>query len=187
MRSAQDAGATAVKRGTTCAAALNEVLNGREERAQLQSRLLDGRADYFICQIMLNIPGFPKRMDGDGALIEKCAADLLEQICREPVEEVKLDNGAGLALLLLFNGGSGEAEHAKRAGIFIEENKAYGRIVDIDVVTLDGPLSRSGFYLGPRRCFLCDKDSKECAKEGGHTYEELRKQVQTVINNINHA
>lgn len=176
-----------MKKETSCAAALNEVLNGREERALLQSRLLDGRADYFICQIALNIPGFPKRMDGDGVLIERCAADLMAEVCGNPVEEVKLDNGAGLALLLLFSGGPEGAGRVKRAGIFIEENKAYGRIVDVDVITLDGPLSRSDFYLGPRRCFLCDKASKECAKEGTHTYKELREQAQTLINNISGA
>lgn len=153
----------------------------------LQSRLLDGREDYFICQITLNIPGLPKRMEGDVSLIERCAADLLAAVCGNPAEEVKLDNGAGLALLLLFSGGSEGAEHVKRAGIFIEENKEYGRIVDVDVIKLDGPLSRSGFYLEPRRCFLCDKDSKECAREGGHTYEELRKRAQALINNISGA
>lgn len=161
--------------------ALNAVMSGREERASEQSRLISGGTDYFVCQISLNIPGFPKRLDGDMALAEQCIRKLIKIICCEPLEEVKLINGAGAALLILFDGGYGAARRAKAAGIFIEENTAYGRIVDIDVITARGPLSRKHFSLGPRRCLICGGDSKECAREQRHSYEELRAKTRAML------
>jgi len=165
-------------------AALEAVMRGREERAAAQSRLLLLRGGSFVCQITLNIPGFPKRLNGDELLIKKCKEDLLRYICRMPLVEVQLDNGAGLALLQLYEGGHGAIYNTKRAAIFIEENKDYGRVVDIDVITVSGPLSRVLFNFAPRRCLLCDKDSKECARECNHTYEELRAEAQALIDGI---
>lgn len=152
--------------------ALASVMSGREERAATQSRLLAGGG--FVCQISLNVPGFPKRLDGDAVILEKFAADLVEKICCQPLGKVQLENGAGLALLMLFDGGSGKARDAKLAGIAIEESGAYGRIADIDVITEDGPLSRADLGYAPRRCVICGGLSKECARERRHTYEELR-------------
>lgn len=164
--------------------ALGAVTLGRDGRAAAQSALLRGRGGCFVCQITLNIPGFPKRLPGDAALIELCSADFRWKVCREPVEEVQLANGAGLALLLLFEGGRAEMAEAKRAGLDIEENNGYGRVVDIDIITADGAMSRRDFHLRPRRCFLCGEDSKECARERRHSYEELRRAARGLIEKI---
>lgn len=164
---------------TSAAAAV--VMAGREERAMIQSRLLSGRSDHFVCQVTLNVPGYPKRLLGDETIIEKCRMDFQIGICCESHKEVKLENGAGLALLMLFSGGKEKITAAKQVGIFIEDNACYGRIVDIDVITVDGQLSRRDFHLKPRRCFLCSKDSKECARERKHSYQELRAEVQALI------
>lgn len=161
--------------------ALEAVMSGREERAAGQSSMLSSGPNRFVCQISLNVPGFPKRLDGDEAFIEKLASDLVIKICRQPIGKVKLENGAGLALLMLFDGGCEAARGAKLAGIAIEENGERGRIADIDVITENGPLSRSDLGLGPRQCLLCGKASKECARERCHTYEELRTKTQSLL------
>lgn len=161
--------------------ALAAVMSGREERAAVQSRMLSGGAGHFVCQISLNVPGFPKRLDGDAKLLEKFAADLMKKICCPPLDTVKLENGAGLALLMLFDGGRGKARDAKLAGIAIEEGDASGRIADIDIITAEGPLPRDAFGYGPRRCVVCGGLSKECARERRHTYEELREKMSFLI------
>lgn len=161
--------------------ALAAVMSGREERAAVQARMLSGSAGLFVCQISLNVPGFPKRLDGDALLLEKFATRLIKKICRPPLDTVKLENGAGLALLTLFDGGRGKARAAKLAGISIEEDDACGRIADIDVITEDGPLSRTAFGYEPRRCVICGGVSMECARERRHTYEELRAKMSFFI------
>lgn len=163
---------------------LKAVMLGRDERVRVQLCLLSGRIDYFVCQITINVPGYPKRLSGDETVIKKCRADFQTGIYCEPIKEVKLENGAGLALLMLFDGGKEKMNKAKQEGIFIEENKYYGRVVDIDVVAVDGSLSRRDFYLEPRRCLLCDKDSKECSRERNHRFEELRAAAQALIDRV---
>lgn len=160
--------------------ALNAVMSGREERAAMQSQMLSGEARGFVCQISLNVPGFPKRLDGDDILIDKLVSDFTAKINSTQQHRVKLENGAGLALLLFFSGGPDLARTAKLAGISIEENNG-GRVADIDVITAEGAISRTDLGLGPRACLLCDKPSKECAREHSHTYEELRAKTQSLI------
>lgn len=164
--------------------ALASVMSGREERAAVQSRMLSGRDGLFVCQISLNVPGFPKRLDGDAVLLEKFTGDLINKICCQPRCAVKLENGAGLAILMLFDGSRIPARDAKLAAIFIEENDACGRIADIDVITGAGHLSRSDLGIGPRRCVMCGRLSKECARERRHKYEELRAKMQFLIDDF---
>lgn len=162
-------------------AGLEDVLRGRERRAELQSRLMSRRAGGFVCQIALNVPGLPKRTEGDELLINLCKRELLKHICSVPLEEVQLNNGAGLALLLLCDGGQAAAQAAKRAGVLIEEGEEYGRAVDIDVITAQGALSRGALGLEARRCLLCGEDSRECTRERRHPYEELRAKTEMLI------
>ena len=51
---------------------LEEVLSGRDERAACQKRMLASREGAFVCQIGLNVPGFPKRVPGDITIIKDC-------------------------------------------------------------------------------------------------------------------
>lgn len=164
--------------------ALETVMYGRDERATVQSRMLLSGTGRFVCQISINVPGFPKRLDGDTILIKKYACDLAKKTSCRRLGEVKLENGAGAALLMLFDGGLAAARGVKLAAISIEDNDECGRAADIDVIVKDGMLSRTDFGLEPRRCLLCDGDSKECARTRSHTYEELRAAVRSIINDF---
>lgn len=161
--------------------ALATVMSGREERAAVQSHMLLGGAEGFVCQISLNVPGFPKRLEGDDALIDKLVRDFTAKISGRQLREVRLENGVGLALLLFWEGGPNLARAAKLAGISIEENNG-GRIADIDIITAEGVISRADLGLLPRTCLLCGRPSKECARERRHSYEELRAKTQSLIN-----
>lgn len=57
--------------------------------------------------------------------------------------------------------------------IKLEEEHTIGRLVDIDVYTKDGSISRKEFGLKPRKCFICDDDAKNCSRSKKHNYEEL--------------
>jgi hypothetical protein len=52
--------------------ALSAILSGREERVRARDRHLS--EVLFACQITINIPGYPKRIENDCKAIEKYAS-----------------------------------------------------------------------------------------------------------------
>lgn len=162
---------------------LEDVLAGRDERVYVQGLLLnvDGQVtsprERFICQISLNIPGYPKRLPLDEETVRKGAEDFLLGYGADPIKERFLTNGAGLCWLGLFDGDAETAKRAKRSAVRIEEQNPAGRIFDIDIITDDGSISRNILGLSPRRCLLCGAEAKICARLRAHPEEELRSAV----------
>ena len=155
---------------------LELVLAGRDERAAVQNELLATAA--FVCQISLNIPGWPKRLDGDEAAARKCAGEFQKQLGRAPLTVRELASGAGFCIEMSFDG---DADDAKRAAVEIEETAPWGRVFDIDVITRDGQLSRKTLGLPARKCLLCNEEAKVCARAGRHSQVELRKVLSLLI------
>ena len=75
---------------------LELVLAGRDERAAAQNELLASAS--FVCQIALNVPGWPKRLKGDEAAARRCAAEFLKRCGLTPLAVRELANGAGFCL-----------------------------------------------------------------------------------------
>ena len=105
---------------------LEEVLSGRDERAACQKRMLASREGAFVCQIGLNVPGFPKRVPGDITIIKDCRRFLLACAGAAPFEEHYLDNGAGLCWQGAFDGKSYDAGALKRAAVEAENSMEAG-------------------------------------------------------------
>lgn len=159
--------------------ALLEILSGREERALKQQELLQNGG--FVCQIALNIPGIPKRIAGDSEILAVYENKLAELFCIKPQKRIFLENGAGIAVLLFFNGSKDSAYELKKQACLLEETALAGRIFDIDVITKDGSISRTELGLPRRRCIICGDDAKACAKEQKHDIRELRAAVERLI------
>ncbi|MEG1602705.1 MAG: citrate lyase holo-[acyl-carrier protein] synthase [Cloacibacillus sp.] len=168
---------------------LEEVLAGREERAAWQRRWLSiknakGRSAYFICQIGLNIPGFPKRAPNDYDVINMCKKLLVTHANAKTREERFLENGAGVCWQGAFDAATQSASNLKRIAIDAENRMTAGRILDIDIITEEGPVSRKDMGLAERRCLLCGENAKVCARLGSHSLEELH---ELAIREINRA
>ncbi|MBL3593954.1 MAG: citrate lyase holo-[acyl-carrier protein] synthase [Synergistaceae bacterium] len=149
---------------------LSELLRGREERAACQVSLLE---DFdAVVQVALNIPGLPKDPPGAEACVATVARRFVERLGRVPQREVVLANGAGPARLLAFSSLDGET--LKALALTLEEEKSWGRLLDIDVIDVRGALSREGMDGSPRSCLLCDLPAKTCARLAGHRPEALR-------------
>lgn len=151
---------------------LEEILCGREERALEQKKLLG--ENTFVCQIAANVPGWPKRLPNDEAAAEKVLKALKAEYPEAPLKTETLANGAGHCFLLQYAGGKKEAEALKRAAVRLEQALPFGRIFDIDVITQDGAISRRDLGLKPRRCYICGREAKICARERAHSIGELR-------------
>ena len=161
---------------------LEEVLSGRDERAACQKRMLASREGAFVCQIGLNVPGFPKRVPGDVTIIKDCRRFLLACTGAAPFEEQYLDNGAGLCWQGGFDGKKYDARALKRAAVEAENSMEAGRILDIDVLTAETGSSRASTW-GCRRAAASSaaKAAKACARAGTHDPAELRELVIRII------
>jgi holo-ACP synthase CitX len=151
---------------------LRQVLDGREERAHFQQGLL--KESGLVVQIALNVPGFPKRLEGD----EKALLEAMGLFCAafgpegKSVCPSRLDNGAGLAYLLAYRGR--DPLEAKRCAIDVETGRPWGRALDMDILTPSGGLSRHDLGLPPRSCLVCGREAKVCSRLGTHDIKELR-------------
>lgn len=170
---------------------VEDVLAGRDERASVQSDMLCNPSeggpqfnDRFICQIALNIPGYPKREPFDFEAIEKCRLNILRDFALIPIAEKRLMNGSGYCWIGLFRGDRKTAENAKILSVSIEEKSQAWRVFDIDIITSDGSISRDLMGLPPRKCLLCNNNAKVCARSRKHPIEELRMETKLLISSV---
>ena len=160
---------------------LKRVLQGREDRSSLQSRLFS--RGFVVVQVSLNIPGFPKRLEGDIFFADRMANRVLDVICAlggTVLQEVGLLNGAGYAVLVGTRL-EGPLHLLKRRCIALEESLPWGRAFDLDVLTPAGSVSRQSLGEPPRRCLLCGGEAKSCAREGRHDRRELREVLERLL------
>jgi len=154
--------------------ALDRVLSGREGRARLQRHILGSAA--FVVQVSLNLPGYPKELPGSRTLVESVGFRVAKRV-REGgglvLSAWMLENGAGPAFFLGVHGV--RPETFKEEAMSLEEKTPWGALLDVDVLLPGGALSRSVLGLPPRRCFLCGRPAKECARAGRHDRKELRR------------
>lgn len=152
---------------------LHALLDGREQRARLQRFVLARSCVKCVCQISLNIPGLPKRMEGEERALLSAERRLAQSVGHEATVSMVLVNGAGMALLLAYSRVA--PLDLKKMAVEIEESADWHRVLDIDVITPDGNVSRNELGLPPRRCLICEKEAKACARSGAHSIQDLRK------------
>ncbi|HPC75816.1 MAG: citrate lyase holo-[acyl-carrier protein] synthase [Thermovirgaceae bacterium] len=165
--------------GKTAMTELERLLAGREERASLQAHVL--RGSEVIVQVSLNIPGLPKRMAGDREVVSLVMGSMrreMQPLGGGPVLLFSLDNGAGYACILGANGVDPVA--VKRLAMAVED-LPWGSVIDVDVLTRTGALHRAGLTGGERKCFLCGRPAKDCARSQRHEYPQLREACRRML------
>ena len=162
---------------------LGLVLEGREGRARLQSRLL--AKGLAVVQVSLNIPGFPKSLPGDIRCADRMVSSVRERVRSgggKVVSETGLLNGAGYAVLIgVLLEDEGVARLLKERCIVLEEEFSWGRAVDVDVITTRGSIGRSAVGKPPRPCLVCGDDAKACGRERRHDTGSLRESISRLV------
>ncbi len=158
---------------------LCQLLAAREERALVQKNILSSSSGGCLVQITVNVPGCPKRIENDEAVVQIAEAFFLRGANVRETVRVSLVNGAGVALLLFFP--SLDPIAAKKTGIDVESTPLWGRALDIDVIARNGILTRKDVSLPARRCILCENEAKICARERRHDIGELRDAVRRML------
>ena len=158
---------------------LDELLASREARRDFQQGLLRRHPGKTLVCLTVVMPGTVKRnvsslivaQAGLSALIARFGSDMESMQVRDLV--------TGFEAYLLT---SLSPREAKRAVCHIEESHPLGRLFDLDVLDAAGmPLSRADLGLAPRRCLLCDRESRWCMRNHTHSREELTARIGEMI------
>lgn len=162
---------------------LADMLTAREERAQRQLEILDHTSDRALLSATMNIPGPIKKnqilkqcFDQVMTAIDKALKDDMPEAC------LYVEENTGMEYYLLT---SLTPEELKRRMVVIEEEHPYGRIFDLDVLWLEeGQLhmiSRTDIGLPKRKCFICQREAKDCARSRRHSVDEMQKKISEII------
>ena len=134
------------------------------------------REGRLVLQEGINLPGLPKRLPGDEARLETVGALLVAELGWTPRRTVAGVDGGGAYRMLLFPREE-DGRLLKEAAVRLEGELPYGRLLDLDVLTPRGSVSRSALGLPPRRCLICLREAKVCARLGGHRPETLTRRA----------
>lgn len=154
------------------AATLQDILNGKEARAEKQKVLL--QKGYPLLCFSLNIPGSYKRSPLFDKGFETGCELILQQLNWQHIPLIYTEKNAassGCELYVLFDG---DAVTVKRHMVTVEESNPLGRLFDIDILRQDGSkVSRTQLGFPPRSCLLCNEPAFLCGRSQKHSYEDL--------------
>lgn len=160
---------------------LEEVLTNREARAALQRELL---AQYKspIISFTINMPGSVK-LNNASRLLYKLGIERLKNTLESAhivVHDIRhVERFTGLEA---FFSAATDARTLKKIACRIEDQDAVGRLLDMDVLDVDGvPISRSELKLPKRKCLLCERDAVICARSRQHAPAELLNKIEEVV------
>lgn len=155
----------------------NRLLDDREKRFLEQEKLVE-KYKKPIISFMLNIPGIEKSNEKIKRFHKKGINLIKEKIGDKILEETYEEKDTGIYYLASvdMNG-----EVLKNEMIEIEE-RDIGRLFDIDVFDENfNQITRSSLNMRPRKCLICDDIARICIKTQKHSYEELVKKTNEII------
>ena len=148
---------------------LEQLLEGRENRANLQQQCLEQYGETILSLTLLAVGGvkknvlldfvFAKALGNLTALFDKLGVQPTAQFIRS------LETGHEALFVLPI-----EANLLKQGTMQLEDSSPLARLWDIDVIDHNGNLlSRADFDFPPRPCLVCDDNAKSCARSRKHS------------------
>lgn len=153
---------------------LNRVLENKESRQKKQWELCE-RYNSPVLSLTINIPG-SKKDSLEAKYIFQRAAEEIEKLTLKTHEKLFTCKDTGYEALWSFDI---DAKELKRLSCGIEENHPLGRFMDIDVIDVKKQILSRGMQ---RRCYICKKSAKICAKNQTHSIEELLSYISKKVN-----
>ena len=153
-------------------ATLDEILQARDDRFSLQTSLIEKyRSPLVSCT--MNIPGPTKNSELIQASFDKAMEvfTLRNQGVLKEVAQQQKETGPERYFIVL---GGTNLNALKRRLAFFEQVFPIGRWLDLDLKDTDGvAITRKEIGLEQRRCLLCHRPAKECARSERHSLEDL--------------
>ena len=153
---------------------LQEVLDARENRASSQKRLL---AQYGkpLLGLTMNIAGPIKRSALGDFLFQQTLWELWERVGGDIVHEERLDAATGLEAILVCGL---PAEEVKALAVELETARPAGRLLDLDVIGIDGEKLSRGT---PRTCLVCGGPAGPCARSRAHGLAAIGEATESLL------
>lgn len=161
---------------------LSEVLANKEARVTRQGEWLK-RHSLPLVSFSVNMPG-PHKMT-------ECTKNIFDQGV-QAVSEVCIKNCwaiEGRQVLLqptgpeaIFAVKAPSAMSLKRVMIDIEKQHHLGRIMDLDVIDINGQsISRKSQGMNWRKCFICDEYAAVCSRTRKHDLNQLVTHIEAMV------
>ncbi|MDE1547996.1 citrate lyase holo-[acyl-carrier protein] synthase [Jeotgalibaca caeni] len=164
---------------------LEEVLETREQRSILQTKLSANYPNATVVALKCNIPGPVKNNDSIRQLFEIGKWEI-EQVIQKNNWHIHYEK-----TVILHTGPEyfvvvqAEPQHVKKEMIQIENGSSIGRLWDMDVLYQEAnqpqTMDRLSIGQGPRTCFICEQPAKACGRNRTHTVFELLQQMDKMI------
>lgn len=153
-----------------------EVLGAKDKRVAMQQAIFKKYPTQTLVDVNLNIPGPIKNNRYLEKLFKAGIKNLLTDFDKQNfsyklVAQWHEDTGA--EVFYVFDE---EPEKVKLTCINFEDNSPIGRLFDADVLVKDKKMALSRKDLGQkvRKCFLCSRPAKECARSRRHSVKEMQ-------------
>ncbi len=156
-----------------------EILDLREERDAYETELLKKYGGSLLT-LRANFPGEDKRHPAAETAVKVMEEEVRKHL--QPFHEETTSTKEGIIVYLLINE---DALNLKKRAVELEEEHPLGRLVDMDIRSLEKIWSRGDFDLSPRRCYLCSEPAVHCVRSMKHSQIEVREHfIRTVENFI---
>lgn len=158
---------------------LDMLLASRESRQAKQMALMSAHPGHTLVCLTVVMPGAVKR-NLHSLIVANAALTAVLECFRPHLIDIEVrDLVTGYEAYLVIDM---EALSAKELSCQIEDEHPLGRLFDIDVLSTDGiPLSRAQVGDAPRRCLLCEHESRWCMRNHTHTQAELHARISQMI------
>ncbi|WP_319534960.1 citrate lyase holo-[acyl-carrier protein] synthase [uncultured Vibrio sp.] len=164
------------------AVGLDEVLESKEARMKRQHEWLSRHSSPLI-SFTVNIPG-PYKLTPSSHKVFEQGVEAISLACKQ--------HGCDIAARQLLTKNTGpegvfavkavSASVLKKLMIKIESCHPLGRLMDLDVIGVDGKIiSRQGKQMPRRKCLICEQDAVVCGRSHRHTLSELTSVIDQMV------
>ena len=156
---------------------LEQLLRSRDERAALQQSFLGEWPGAALVCLTVQLPG-PEKRNELSMVIAREAVEAIRDAFPEVLTSELRDLETGYEGYFVV---PVPALDAKLIACGIEDGHRLGRLMDIDVITSDGPVGRADIGLPERKCLLCSKPARYCMRARSHSVAELLAEVERLV------
>ena len=155
---------------------LEQLLQSRDVRVEHQKDLLGNNSGKSLLCLTVQLPG-PEKRNQTSLAIAKAGVEAVRDVFKPEYEELRdLETGYEAYFLVTLSG-----TEAKRKACQIEDTHPLGRLMDLDIVTSNGPIGRESLGIAPRKCLLCDNEVRYCMRAKTHTVNDLLARIEEMV------
>ncbi len=167
---------------------LLEVLDNKENRAFNQIKW-SKKYKLPLVSFTINMPG-PVKLNKMSCDIFSAGLDALSQLCQQNNWRIiarKIQHKrTGPEGIFTIDGPSPTV--LKKGVINIETTHPLGRLMDLDIIDLEGKIiSRKAHNLPPRKCILCDDIASCCVRSRRHDLEKILSKMEKMVMDYAHG